>query len=75
MIPSIGCVGAPLMRGIFENLGANAERQVNAIIAALPHDFPDQLVTSVRRAVKCRVRLLADTQYRAARRVKRLTPD
>ncbi|MGO4835591.1 HipA domain-containing protein, partial [Rhizobiaceae sp. 2RAB30] len=55
-------VGAPLMRAIFEDLGASAEKQTEAVIAALPHDFPDQLVTSVRAAVKSRVRLLADTQ-------------
>lgn len=55
-------VGAPLMRAIFEDLGANAEKQADAVIAALPQDFPDQLVTSVRAAVKSRVRLLADTQ-------------
>ncbi len=55
-------VGAPLMRAIFEDLGANAEKQVDAVIAALPDSFPEHLVTSVRAAVKSRVRLLVDMQ-------------
>ncbi|BCH20792.1 type II toxin-antitoxin system HipA family toxin [Mesorhizobium sp. L-8-3] len=55
-------VGASLMRAIFEDLGANAEKQADAVIAALPHDFPDRLVTSVMPAVKSRVQLLADTR-------------
>lgn len=55
-------VGASLMRAIFEDLGANAEKKVVAVVAGLPHDFPDQIVTSVLAAVKSRVQLLADTR-------------
>lgn len=55
-------VGAPLMRAIFEDLGANAVEQTDAVIAALPRNFPDQLVASVRAGVKSRLRLLADTK-------------
>ena len=54
-------VGSPLMRTIFEDLAANAEKKTDAVISSLPKDFPDQLVTSVRAAVKSRVRLLAGT--------------
>lgn len=54
-------VGTPLMRSIFEDLAANAEKQTEAVIESLPNDFPDQLVTSVRAAVKRRVALLANT--------------
>ena len=52
-------IGKPLMRTIFEDLAANAERQTDAVIATLTNDFPDQLVTSVKAAVTSRVRLLA----------------
>lgn len=53
-------VGAPLMRGIFEDLAANAEKKTDAVIAALPAGFPDELVTSVRKAVQDRTRLLSE---------------
>lgn len=53
-------VGAPLMRSIFEDLAGNAEKQTDAVINALPRDFPDQLVTSVQAAVKSRAGLLAN---------------
>lgn len=59
-------VGAPLMRTIFEDLAANAEKQTDAVIASLPKDFPDQLVTSVRAAVKSRAALLANAPGEAA---------
>ncbi|MEO4001890.1 hypothetical protein [Mesorhizobium sp. CAU 1732] len=56
----IAGVGLPLMRTIFEDLAARAEKQTDAVIASLPKDFPDQLVTSVRAAVKSRAGLLAN---------------
>lgn len=52
-------VGAPLMRMIFEDLTTRVEKQTDAVIDALPPGFPDQLVMSVRAAVKSRTRLLA----------------
>lgn len=58
-------VGAPLMRTLFEDLAAHAEKQTDAVIAALPNDFPDQLVTSVRAVVKRRTGLLAVTRKAA----------
>jgi serine/threonine-protein kinase HipA len=59
-------VGTPLMRTIFEDLAANAEKQTDAVINALPRGFPDQLVTSVRAAVKNRAGLLANAPGEAA---------
>ncbi|TYR35646.1 type II toxin-antitoxin system HipA family toxin [Mesorhizobium microcysteis] len=53
-------VGTPLMRTIFEDLAAHAEKQTDAVIATLPREFPDQLITSVRAAIKHRAGLLAD---------------
>jgi serine/threonine-protein kinase HipA len=58
----IAGVGAPLMRTVFEDLAANADKQTEAVIASLPHWFPDQLLTSVRAAVRSRARLLAEAQ-------------
>lgn len=52
-------VGAPLMRSILEDLAINAEKQTEAVIGSLPPDFPDRLVTSVRKALKRRIDLLA----------------
>lgn len=53
-------VGSPLMRTIFEDLAANAEKQTDAVINTLPRGFPEQLITSVRAAIKHRAGLLAD---------------
>ena len=53
-------VGSPLMRSIFEDLAANTEKQTDAVVNTLPRGFPDQLITSVRAAIKCRAGLLAD---------------
>lgn len=52
-------VGAPLMRALCEDLAATALDKTDAVIATLPHTFPDQLVTSVRAAIAARARLLA----------------
>lgn len=54
-------VGAPLMRMIFEDLTTRVAKQTDAVIDALPPGFPDQLVMSVRAALKSRTRLLAKT--------------
>lgn len=51
-------VGTPMMKSIFEDIGANAERQAQAVVAALPHNFPDQLVTSTLAAITERIRQL-----------------
>jgi len=53
-------VGRPLMRAIFEDLAANAERQAGAVIEALPPGFPIELASSVMAGIKHRLRLLAD---------------
>lgn len=53
-------VGTPLMRTIFDDLTANAEKQTDAVINTLTGGFPEQLITSVRGAMKHRARLLAD---------------
>ncbi|GAA4133178.1 type II toxin-antitoxin system HipA family toxin [Aminobacter aganoensis] len=52
-------VGLPLTRSILEDLAANAEKVTDIVVDALPPGFPEQLVTSVRVAVKSRARLLA----------------
>ncbi|MBF0336013.1 MAG: HipA domain-containing protein, partial [Alphaproteobacteria bacterium] len=56
----LASVGTSLVRTIFEDLAANAEKQTDAVIASLPKDFPDQLVTPIRAAVKRRAGLLVD---------------
>ena len=43
-----------------EDLAAHAEKQTDAVIATLPAEFPDQLVTSVRVVIKSRAGLLAN---------------
>ena len=53
-------VGSPLMRSIFEDLAANTEKQTDAVINTLPSGFPNQLITSVRAAIKYRAGLRAD---------------
>ena len=58
-------VGTPLMRSIFEDLAANAEKQTDAVLAGLPKGFPNQLITSVRAAIKHRATLLADASQSA----------
>lgn len=59
-------VGTPAMKAIFEDIAAKAEQQAGAAIAALPNDFPDQLVTSTMAAISHRVRLVADSLSRAS---------
>lgn len=54
-------VGTPAMKTIFEDIAANAERQAQAAIAALPCGFPEQLVTSTMAAISHRTRLIADS--------------
>jgi serine/threonine-protein kinase HipA len=55
-------VGTSLMRRIFEDISANAERWTEVVISSLPHHFPAQLVESVRSAIVRRAILLAETR-------------
>lgn len=52
-------VGLSAMRSIFEDLGQTAQQRATAVVAALPRDFPGQLVDSVMSAIIARSRLLA----------------
>ncbi|RZS76832.1 serine/threonine-protein kinase HipA [Phyllobacterium myrsinacearum] len=51
-------VGIPTVRAIFEDIAANAERQVEAAVALLPKSFPEQLAVSVLAAVRTRTELI-----------------
>lgn len=53
-------VGAPLMRGLFEDLAANAQKKTDEVIAALPKGFPEELASSIKSAVHDRTRLIAE---------------
>ena len=55
-------VGTSLMRRIFEDISANAERRTEVVISSLPRHFPAQLVESVRSAIIRRATLLAETR-------------
>lgn len=57
-------VGAPTMRIIFEDLADRAIKQTDAVASSLPPGFPEELVASVRGAMKHRAQLL--TEARAA---------
>ncbi|TIL27929.1 MAG: type II toxin-antitoxin system HipA family toxin [Mesorhizobium sp.] len=57
----IAGVGTPAMRAIFEDIEANADRQVQAVVGSLPGSFPDQLVTSTVAAIKHRSQLVANS--------------
>ncbi|TPL46542.1 type II toxin-antitoxin system HipA family toxin [Mesorhizobium sp. B2-4-6] len=54
-------VGTSLMRKIFEDIAANAEKWPDVVISKLPRHFPAQLVESVRSAIARRVMLLSET--------------
>lgn len=54
-------VGTPVTKAILEDIAANAERQAEAVIAALPNGYPDQLLTSTMAAISHRARLVADS--------------
>ncbi|RAZ72425.1 type II toxin-antitoxin system HipA family toxin [Mesorhizobium atlanticum] len=54
-------VGTSLMRKIFEDIAANAERWADVVISKLPRHFPAQLVESVRAAIARRAMLLSET--------------
>lgn len=60
-------IGAPAMQAIFHDIAANARRQAETVVAALPGGFPDQLVTSVMAAVRHRVGLIAESLSAEAR--------
>ncbi|MBZ9660810.1 type II toxin-antitoxin system HipA family toxin [Mesorhizobium sp. ESP-6-4] len=53
-------VGRSLMRKIFEDISANAERWTEAVISSLPRHFPAQLVESVGSAIIRRATILAE---------------
>lgn len=55
-------VGTSLMRRIFEDISAHAERRTEVVISSLPRHFPAQLVESVRSAIIRRAILLAETR-------------
>ena len=52
-------IGERLVCKIFEDLAAEVLDQTDEVIAALPGDFPDQILTSVKRAIRERAGLLA----------------
>lgn len=56
----IAGVGRKTMASILEDLSANAVRQAESAIAALPYNFPDALITSTMNALKHRAKLIAD---------------
>ncbi|BCM21064.1 type II toxin-antitoxin system HipA family toxin [Mesorhizobium sp. J8] len=58
----ISGVGMSLMRKIFEEISANAERWTEAVISSLPRHFPAQLVESVRSAIIRRAAILAEAR-------------
>ena len=55
-------IGAPLVQAIFEELADSAIRKSDAVIASLPHDFPDQLLTSARAAIRRKTLLFSPTE-------------
>ncbi|UCI09517.1 type II toxin-antitoxin system HipA family toxin [Mesorhizobium sp. B1-1-8] len=57
----IAGVGTPVMRRIFEDIAANAERRVEVVISSLPRQFPAPLVESARSAITRRAMLLTET--------------
>lgn len=59
-------VGLPAMRSIIEDLGETAPRKAAAVIEALPHEFPAQLIDSVMSAIDERSRLLTTFDADAA---------
>lgn len=52
-------VGTPVMRKLFEDVAANAERQFETVISSLQRGFPDEIVESLRLAIGKRAPLLA----------------
>jgi serine/threonine-protein kinase HipA len=54
-------VGTSLMRKIFEDIAANAERRTEVVISKLPRHFSAQLVESVTSAIAKRAMLLSET--------------
>ncbi|TPI11642.1 type II toxin-antitoxin system HipA family toxin [Mesorhizobium sp. B4-1-3] len=58
---AVAGVGTSLMRTIFEDVAANAEKWPDVVISKLPRHFPAQLVESVRSAIARRAMLLSET--------------
>ena len=52
-------VGTPVMRKLFEDVAANAERQFETVISSLQRGFPEEIVESLRSAIAKRAPLLA----------------
>ena len=52
-------VGTPVMRKLFEDVAANAERQFETVISSLQRGFPEEIVESLRLAIGKRAPLLA----------------
>lgn len=51
-------IGASLVRSIFDDLAANAERWTDDVIAELPNGFPADMTTSIRAGIVHRAELL-----------------
>ena len=60
-------VGTPVMRSIFDDLAANAEKRAADVIAALPSGFPGELVDSVAAAIAHRAGLMGAANSEVAR--------
>ncbi|MCX7342368.1 MAG: type II toxin-antitoxin system HipA family toxin [Hyphomicrobiales bacterium] len=53
-------VGRKIMASVFADLGANAVRQAESVLAALPYTFPDALVTATLNGFKQRAKLITE---------------
>ena len=53
-------VGRKIMASVFADLGANAVRQAESVLAALPYRFPDALVTATLNGFKQRAKLITE---------------
>ncbi len=56
----IAGVGRKIMASVFADLGANAVRQAESVLAALPYTFPDALVTATLNGFKQRAKLITE---------------
>ena len=53
-------VGMPTMQTIFEDIAAGSEKRIDDVIAELPVDFPEPLISSIRPAVLRRAGLIGE---------------
>nr|BAT27683.1 HipA N-terminal domain protein [Aureimonas frigidaquae] len=58
-------VGKPRMREIFDDLSVHARSQADTVFNALPNNFPEPLIGSVRSAIEQRTAILAGTKDHA----------